>query len=87
MPLVIVNLIAGISNLDNPESFGRIGIRIILYYILTSAAAMIVGFGVATLIKPGINLPLTGTYKASLGKSPPLVQRSLPSCQATFLKP
>ena len=28
MPLVIVNLIAGISNLDNPESFGRIGIRI-----------------------------------------------------------
>ena len=35
MPLVIVNLIAGISNLDNPESFGRIGIRIILYYILT----------------------------------------------------
>lgn len=70
MPLVIVNLIAGISNLDNPESFGRIGIRIILYYILTSAAAMIVGFGVATLIKPGINLPLTGTYKGVVGEIP-----------------
>ena len=24
MPLVIVNLIAGISNLDNPESFGQL---------------------------------------------------------------
>ena len=31
MPLIIVNLLAGIANLDNPESFGRIGGRILLY--------------------------------------------------------
>jgi proton glutamate symport protein len=70
MPLVIVNLIAGISNLDNPESFGRIGIRIIAYYILTSAVAMIVGFIIASIIQPGVNLPLEGTYKGVVGKLP-----------------
>lgn len=53
MPLVIVNLIAGISNLDSPESFGRIGGRIIFYYIATSAVAMVVGMVISLIIQPG----------------------------------
>lgn len=70
MPLVIVNLIAGISNLDSPESFGRIGGRIIFYYITTSAVAMVVGMIIALTIKPGVNLPLEGTYKGVVGELP-----------------
>lgn len=70
LPLIIVNLIAGISNLDNPEAFGRIGGRIIAYYILTSAAALVVGFIVASILKPGVNLPLEGTYKGVVGQLP-----------------
>lgn len=70
MPLVIVNLIAGISNLDSPESFGRIGVRILAYYILTSAFAMVVGMVFATIIQPGVNLPLEGTYKGVVGELP-----------------
>lgn len=70
MPLVIVNLIAGISNLDSPESFGRIGVRILAYYILTSAFAMVVGMVLATIVQPGLNLPLEGTYKGVVGELP-----------------
>ena len=70
MPLVIVNLIAGISNLDSPESFGRIGGRIIFYYIATSAVAMVVGMVISLIIQPGVNLPLEGTYKGVVGELP-----------------
>lgn len=70
MPLVIVNLIAGISNLDNPESLGRIGGRIIFYYLATSAVGMVVGMVISLIVQPGVNLPLTGTYKGVVGKLP-----------------
>ncbi len=70
LPLVIVNLIAGISALDNPQSFGRIGGRIILYYIFTSAVALCVGILVASFTKPGVGLPLEGSYKGVVGQLP-----------------
>ena len=77
MPLIIVNLLAGIANLDNPESFGRIGGRILLYYVLTSALALCVGIAAAGIIKPGAGLVLEGKYEG--------VVASLPSVGATLL--
>jgi proton glutamate symport protein len=70
LPLVIVNLIAGIAALDDPQAFGRIGGRIIFYYIATSAVALVVGVIIASIVQPGINLPLEGTYKGVVGKLP-----------------
>ncbi len=51
LPLVIVNLIAGISALDDPQSFGRIGGRIFIYYFGTTAVAMLVGTLLATILR------------------------------------
>jgi proton glutamate symport protein len=70
LPLVIVNLISGIAALDDPQAFGRIGGRIIAYYILTSAFALVVGVVISSIVQPGINLPLEGTYKGVVGKLP-----------------
>lgn len=70
LPLVIVNLISGISSLDNPESFGRIGGKIIFYYIATSALALVVGMTVASFTQPGVGLPLEGKYEGVVGKLP-----------------
>ncbi len=70
LPLVIVNLIAGVAALDDPQAFGRIGGRILFYYIASSALALVVGVIFATIIQPGVNLPLTGTYKGVVGKLP-----------------
>lgn len=32
LPLVIVNLVAGIASLSDPKIFGRIGVKILIYY-------------------------------------------------------
>jgi len=77
LPLVIVNLISGISSLDNPQAFGRIGGRIILYYIGTSAVGLAIGMTVASITQPGVGLPLEGSYEGVVG--------SLPTISSTLL--
>lgn len=74
LPLVIVNLLAGISSIDNPKTFGRIRGKIFFYYILTTALAMLVGSFLAILIKPGVNLPLNGTYDGVVAKLPSIME-------------
>ena len=74
LPLVIVNLIAGISALDDPQSFGRIGGRIFIYYFGTTAVAMLVGTLLATILRPGVNLPLEGTYDGVVGEIPTIFE-------------
>jgi proton glutamate symport protein len=70
LPLIIVNLTAGICSLDGPETFGRVGGKIILYYLLTSAFALAVGIVVASIVGPGIGLKLEGKYEGVVGKLP-----------------
>ena len=77
LPLVIVNLIAGISSLDDPQAFGRIGGRIFVYYFLTSALAMVVGVVLAGILQPGVNFPLEGSYDG--------VVKELPTISETLL--
>ena len=38
LPLIIVNLIAGISSLNDPKILGRVGVKIMFYYALTTTA-------------------------------------------------
>lgn len=74
LPLVIVNLISGISALDDPKSFGRIGGKIFIYYFGTTAVAMLVGTVLSLIIRPGVNLPLEGTYDGVVGKLPTIFE-------------
>ena len=43
LPLIVFNLIAGISSLDDPKMFGRVGLKIMIYYALTTVVAILVG--------------------------------------------
>ncbi|MDR1832913.1 MAG: dicarboxylate/amino acid:cation symporter [Fusobacteriaceae bacterium] len=70
LPLIIVNLISGISALGDPKAFGRIGVKILLYYAATTIIAIILGFVTGTLLKPGIGFTLTGKYDAAIAKVP-----------------
>lgn len=70
LPLIIVNLTAGICSLDGPETFGRVGGKIILYYLLTSAFALLAGAVVATIMRPGLGLQLEGKYDGVVGTLP-----------------
>lgn len=41
LPLIVVNLISGISSLDDPKIFGRVGIKIMFYYCITTVVAIV----------------------------------------------
>jgi Na+/H+-dicarboxylate symporter len=72
LPLIIVNLIAGISSLDDPKVFGRIGVKILVYYALTTIIAIAVGLAVAYVFSPGTGFVLEGKYEGAIEKIPSL---------------
>lgn len=63
VPLVVASIIAGIANIANDKSFGRLGASTLLYYVFTSTIAIFVGLALVNLIQPGID---SGFDKAAL---------------------
>jgi Na+/H+-dicarboxylate symporter len=72
LPLIVVNLIAGIASLDDPKVFGRIGVKIVVYYTLTTAAAIVFGLAAGYLFEPGAGFVLEGRYEGAIEKIPSL---------------
>ncbi|WP_211315973.1 dicarboxylate/amino acid:cation symporter [Oceanobacillus chungangensis] len=61
VPLILFTLI-GAVNSSNPKQFGRVGVKIFIYYMLTTAIAMLVGIIVGGWFNPGVGLELTGEH-------------------------
>ena len=74
LPLIIVNLIAGIAALDDPKNFGRIGGKIMIYYFATTAVAICLGLFVGHVFKPGVGFVLEGEYTGAIQSIPSLGQ-------------
>lgn len=72
LPLIVVNLIAGISSLDDPKIFGRIGVKILIYYALTTVIAIALGLAAGYFFNPGAGFVLEGKYEGAIEKIPSL---------------
>jgi Na+/H+-dicarboxylate symporter len=53
IPLIFVTLIKGVTGLENIKSFSRYGVKIVVYYLIFTMAAVIIGLSVGTIFKPG----------------------------------
>ena len=53
IPLVFSSIIIGLVSSGDPAFLKKIGPRLILYFTVTTTLAILIGFGVAFLIKPG----------------------------------
>ena len=69
VPLILSSIISGVANIGGAESFGRLGLKTLGYYLLTSLLAILTGLVLVNLIKPGvgINLGLTETVEGLSG--------------------
>ena len=74
VPLVFVSLACGASNLGDSASMGRIGIKTIGLYLLTTAVAITLALFAATLINPGQGINLTSDAQFLVNESPSLKQ-------------
>ena len=58
IPLIFTSLVSGIASLGDPRSVGRIGVRTLVYYTVTTTLAISVGLTLVNVIKPGAHLDL-----------------------------
>lgn len=70
IPLVFFNLLAGITSLTSLGTFGRVGLRISIYYLATTVLALVLGLLVMHIVQPGAGVRLTGDVPAQLGEVP-----------------
>ncbi len=54
VPLIVSSIVTGIAGLGKMEGFGRLGIKTLLYYALTSLIAILIGLAVVNAVKPGL---------------------------------
>ena len=70
IPLVFFNLLASITSLDNPSALGRVGGKIIAYYLATTTMALVLGLTVMHLLRPGDGMSLREEVDAEFGHVP-----------------
>ena len=70
VPLVFFNLLAGITGLDDPHRLGRVGAKIIGYYLTTSVVALTLGLGAMHVLRPGVGMQLRQDVDRELGRVP-----------------
>ncbi|GHV49848.1 hypothetical protein AGMMS49579_02500 [Spirochaetia bacterium] len=54
MPIILSTLIVGASSVS-PASLGKVGVRVIVFYLLTSAFAVVIGLLMGTIFRPSAN--------------------------------
>jgi len=54
VPLVASSIIVGIAGIGSGGAFGKLGMKTLLYYVTTSAFAILVGLAVVNLVAPGM---------------------------------
>ncbi len=59
VPLVFCSLVCGASSIGDTKSLGKVGGRTIVFYLCTTALAVSVAIGVATIVRPGIGLDMS----------------------------
>ncbi|MFC1556603.1 dicarboxylate/amino acid:cation symporter [candidate division KSB1 bacterium] len=74
IPLIFFNLLAGLTSLNNIRDLGRLGLRISLYYMITTVIALIFGMLIMTFIKPGGGMQMTGEVPDNLGEVPKIAE-------------
>jgi len=63
MPVVFFSLVVGAASIS-PARLGRVGVKIVAYYLVTSAFAVAIGLLFANIFKPGMGLALAGVEAA-----------------------
>ncbi len=53
IPLVFASIVRGLAATEDYEQLRRVGLRVVIYFVLTTAVAIVIGLALALLIKPG----------------------------------
>ncbi|WP_418895861.1 dicarboxylate/amino acid:cation symporter [Sporosarcina cyprini] len=57
-PLILSTLVVGVASSSDPKQLGRIGLKTMVYYLATTAIAIMIGLLIAFMISPGKGVSL-----------------------------
>ena len=72
VPLVFVSLICGVCSLGNSARMGRIALRTIVLYLITTAIAVTLALVIAVAVSPGAGVEMAGEASYQAAEAPPL---------------
>jgi len=55
-PIIFFTVVAGIAGVGDLRKLGRIGLKALLYFEVITTLALLIGLGVATVVKPGAGM-------------------------------
>lgn len=65
VPLVFSSLVTGSMSMGDTKQLGKVGAQTIVFYLITTALAISVALGIASIIKPGIGMDLSQVKQAT----------------------
>ena len=75
VPVILFSLIAGAASIA-PSRLGRVGVKIMVYYLATSALAVAIGLAFANVFQPGAGMGIVGdaAVQGKAAESPTMSQ-------------
>lgn len=74
VPLVFVSLVCGTAALDDVRRLGRIGLKTVGLYLMTTAIAITLALSAALVVRPGVGLDRTTSEGYQATEAPSLVE-------------
>ncbi|RVU84381.1 dicarboxylate/amino acid:cation symporter [Leucothrix sargassi] len=65
VPLVFCSLVVGVTSMQDSAKMGRLGLKSIVIYLVTTAVAITIGLGLGTILAPGAGLDMVASTDAA----------------------
>ncbi|SHK50422.1 dicarboxylate/amino acid:cation symporter [Hespellia stercorisuis] len=65
VPLVFCSLVCGSMSIGDTKKLGNVGVRTLIFYLVTTALAITVALSIANVINPGIGLDMTAVQASA----------------------
>ncbi|MGO1247194.1 MAG: dicarboxylate/amino acid:cation symporter [Oceanisphaera sp.] len=77
VPLVFCSLVVGVTSMQDTRKMGRIGLKSMILYLCTTAIAISIGLGLATVFSPGEGMNMTITEQLTAEEAPSMIETLL----------
>lgn len=75
LPLIFSSMAIGVTSIKDPAKLGRVGLKTLVLYLVTTATAIVLGLFFAKMLKPGVGLQFDlGGASITTAETPPLTQ-------------
>ncbi len=74
VPVILSSLVTGMTGLGDLKKLGRIGVKTLIMYMGTTAIAILLGFGAAMLIHPGVGLDMGAAAAPEIKQAPTFME-------------